>query len=117
MIHFKIKFDGNVVFNILYVRNFKSVRPMVVAFNGNVNNDSFYKIYILDRLQRLQSEVNKIEEKNYKISEMENEISDLRSSLKSRLNEIDELKSDLFESSYLNQSKCSDVSITMPAKS
>ena len=73
--------------------------------------------YILDRLQRLQSEVNKIEEKNYKISEMENEISDLRSSLKSRLNEIDELKSDLFESSYLNQSKCSDVSITMPAKS
>ena len=73
--------------------------------------------YISDRLQRLQSEVNKIEEKNYKISEMENEISDLRSSLKSRLNEIDELKSDLFESSYLNQSKCSDVSITMPAKS
>jgi len=48
---------------------------------------------------------------------MENEISDLRSTLKSRLNEIDELKSDLFESSYLNQSKCSDVSITMPAKS
>ena len=77
----------------------------------------FRIISILDRLQRLQSEVNKIEEKNYKISEMENEISDLRSSLKSRLNEIDELKSDLFESSYLNQSKCSDVSITMPAKS
>ena len=62
-------------------------------------------------------EVNKIEEKNYKISEMENEISDLRSTLKNRLSQIEELKSDLFETSFLNQSKCSDVSITMPAKS
>ena len=53
-------------------------------------------------------EVNKIEEKNYKITCLNDEIKDLKISLDQRASEIDQLKTDLFESS-----RRSDISITM----
>ena len=53
-------------------------------------------------------EVNKIEEKNYKINCLNDEIKDLKISLDQRSSEIDQLKTDLFENS-----RRSDISITM----
>ena len=53
-------------------------------------------------------EVNKIEEKNYKITCLNDEIKDLKISLDQRASEIDQLKTDLFENS-----RRSDISITM----
>ena len=52
--------------------------------------------------------MNKIEEKNYKITCLNDEIKDLKISLDQRASEIDQLKTDLFENS-----RRSDISITM----
>ena len=67
----------------------------------NLNNS-------LEKHDELMKEVNKIEEKNYKISCLNEEISTLKSSLNEKSSEIDQLRTDLFENS-----KRSDISITM----
>ena len=61
-----------------------------------------------EKHEQLMKEVNKIEEKNYKITCLNDEIKDLKISLDQRASEIDQLKTDLFESS-----RRSDISITM----
>ena len=61
-----------------------------------------------EKHEQLMKEVNKIEEKNYKISCLNDEIKDLKISLDQRSSEIDQLKTDLFENS-----RRSDISITM----
>ena len=62
----------------------------------------------IEKHDELMKEVNKIEEKNYKISCLNEEISALKSSLSEKSSEIDQLRTDLFENS-----KRSDISITM----
>lgn len=53
-------------------------------------------------------EVNKIEEKNYKITCLNDQITELNQSLSAKSDEIDQLKTDLFENS-----RQSDIAITM----
>ena len=57
-------------------------------------------------------EVNKIEEKNYKIDCLNDQMTALNKSLSAKSDEIDQLKTDLFENS-----RRSDISITMASSS